>query len=148
MSEFEDKLNAILSNPQAMSQVMELARSLGGGTEAPPQPDRAASPPPQEAQAEPAAQGPRVTMSEPGDGGSPGGLGDLLGGLDPALLARLLPLAGELTRGGDDDRMRLLYALAPFLKPERREKIQRAAQTARLIHVGKKLLGALGDSHV
>ncbi len=147
MSEFEDKLNALLSNPQAMSQVMELARSLGSasGEQSPP-PSQAASPPP-DAQAGPSSEGPRSTMSEPERGG-PGGLGDLLGGLDPSLLAKLLPLAGELTRGGDDDRMRLLYALGPFLKPERREKIQRAAQAARLIHVGKKLLGALGDSYV
>ena len=34
MSEFEDKLNAILSNPDAMAQVMNLAQSLdlGGGS--------------------------------------------------------------------------------------------------------------------
>ncbi len=147
MSEFEDKLNAILSNPQAMSQVMELARSLGGEPGGPPQTDQGASPPPPESQAGPAAAGPKVTMSEPDRGGT-AGLGDLLGGLDPALLTRLLPLAGELKGGGDDDRMRLLNALAPFLKPERREKIQRAAQAARIIHVGKKLLGALGDSYV
>lgn len=148
MSEFEDKLNAILSNPQAMSQVMELARSLGGGPESPLQTDRGASPPPPESQAGSPAAGPKVTMQEPDRGGT-GGLGDLLGGVDPALLTRLLPLAGELRGGGgDDDRMRLLSALAPFLKPERREKIQRAAQAARIIHVGKKLLGALGDSYV
>ena len=77
------------------------------------------------------------------------GLGDLLGGIDPKLLQRLLPLAGELAGGGgDDERMQLLYALRPFLKPERRDKVERAARTARLIRVGKKLLTDLGDGYV
>ena len=30
MSDFEDKLDSILNNPQAMSQIMSLAQSLGG----------------------------------------------------------------------------------------------------------------------
>ena len=127
MSEFEDKLNSILGNPEAMAQVMNLAQSLnlgGGGGEpegAPPPPDQGAPPP----------------------GG--GGLGDLLGQLDPKLMERLLPLAGELA-GGSDERLALLYALRPFLKPERRDKVERAVKTARLIHVGKKLLAGLGES--
>ena len=66
MAEFEEKLNNILSNPEAMSQIMQLAQSLGGGGEPPP----SAPPPPQ-----PSAPPP------------PGGGGDLLsslaGGLDP-----------------------------------------------------------------
>lgn len=130
MSEFEEKLNSILGNPEAMAQVMNLAQSLnlgGGGGEqegAPPPPDQGA----------------------PSPGG--GGLGDLLGQLDPKLIERLLPLAGELAGGGggSDERMALLYALRPFLKPERRDKVERAVRTARLIHVGKKLLSSLGES--
>ena len=31
MSDFEEKLNAILSNPDAMAQVASLAQSLGAG---------------------------------------------------------------------------------------------------------------------
>ena len=76
------------------------------------------------------------------------GLGSLLGQVDPKLLEELLPLAGELAGGGNDERMQLLYALRPFLKPERRDKVERAARTARLIHVGKKLLQSLGEQHV
>ena len=33
MAEFDDKLNSILSNPDAMAQIMQLAQSLSGGTE-------------------------------------------------------------------------------------------------------------------
>ena len=32
MAEFDDKLNSILSNPDAMAQIMQLAQSLSGGT--------------------------------------------------------------------------------------------------------------------
>ncbi len=31
MAEFDDKLNSILSNPDAMAQIMQLAQSLSGG---------------------------------------------------------------------------------------------------------------------
>ena len=43
MAEFDDKLNSILSNPDAMSQIMQLAQSLGGGSSQPSQ----EPPPPQ-----------------------------------------------------------------------------------------------------
>lgn len=140
MSEFEEKLNAILSNPEAMGQVMNLAQSLnlGGGTEAPG--DGGPSNPPPQAPQNNAAPGGAVNDLA--------GLGSLLGQIDPKLIGRLLPLAGELAGGGNDERMQLLYALRPFLKPERRDKVERAARTARLIHVGKKLLQSMGENNV
>ena len=33
-----------------------------------------------------------------------------------------------------------LYALRPYLKPERQEKVERALQLARLFHLGRKFL--------
>ena len=33
MAEFDEKLNSILSNPDAMAQIMQLAQSLSGGQE-------------------------------------------------------------------------------------------------------------------
>ena len=146
MGEFEEKLNSVLSNPEAMSQIMNLAQSLnlGGGSddgESPRSgPEDSPNPPP------------------PPSGGPAGGgldglgnladLGGLLGQIDPKWINRLLPLVGELTGGGNDERMQLLYALRPFLKPERRDKVERAARTAKLIHVGKKLLQTMGESDV
>ena len=115
MSEFEEKLNAFLSNPDAMAQVMNLAQSLNlggesgaaGGGETPP----GGSPPPE------------------GGGANLAGLGELLGGIDPKLLQRLLPLAGELAgKDGSDE--------------------ERAARAARLLSVGKKLLAGLGEDYV
>ena len=77
------------------------------------------------------------------------GLGDLFGQIDPNLLQKLLPLVGELTgSGGSDERLQLLYALRPFLKPERRDKVERAVKTARLIQIGKNLLKNMGETYV
>ena len=33
MAEFDDKLNSILSNPEAMAQIAQLAQSLSSGAE-------------------------------------------------------------------------------------------------------------------
>ena len=140
MGEFEEKLNALLSNPDALSQVMNLAQSLdlGGGNNSGPPPETSGGPPPP----------PPGGSSGSGGMGDLAGLGNLLGQIDPKMIQRLLPLVGELTGGGGDERAALLYALRPFLKPERRDKVDRAVKAARLIHVGKKFLTSLGDGHV
>lgn len=146
MGEFEEKLNSVLSNPEAMSQIMNLAQSLNlgggsGGEEAPRSGPEDSSDPP-----------PPPSGGSAGDGlgglGNLADLGGLLGQIDPKWINRLLPLVGELTGGGNDERMQLLYALRPFLKPERRDKVERAARTAKLIHVGKKLLQSMGEQNV
>lgn len=137
MSGFEEKLNAILSDPNAMAQVMDLARSLNL-EDGPPPPEDGAPPP------EPPPEGGQAAGEAPLSG-----LGDLLGQVDPQMLRRLLPLVGELKGGGEQDqRLQLLTALRPFLKPERQEKVERAVRAARLIHLGKKLLTAMGENDV
>ena len=55
-------------------------------------------------------------------------------------MMKLLPLIQELGSGQDSDARRLLYALSPYLKPERQEKIERALQLARLFHIGRQFL--------
>lgn len=142
MSEFEDKLNAILSNPDAMAQVMHLAQALGGSgiPGGAPQQSAPESKEPEQPKAPAPGKG-------PSDGES-AGIGDLFSQIDPALIGRLLPLLGELNRGGEDERLQLLYALRPFLKPERQEKVERAVKAAKLIHIGKKFLTTMGDPYV
>lgn len=136
MSDFEEKLNAILSNPEAMAQVMGLAQSLSGSGAFDGGKDQSAPPP-----KAPSGGGGNAA-------GGAGGLGDLFSRIDPKLIERLLPLIGELSRGDNDDRVQLLYALRPFLKPERRDKVERAVQAAKMIHIGKKLLSSMGDPYV
>ena len=140
MAEFDDKLNSILSNPDAMSQIMQLAQSLGGGgaqeSAPPPPPDQPGGQP-----GGPAWGNPPQAAPPPAGGG-----GDLLssllggGGLDMGLLTRLLPLIQELGGQRDSNARNLLYALRPYLRSDRQEKVERALQLARLFHLGKKLL--------
>ena len=115
MSELDEKLNALLSDPGSMAQIMQLAQQLSGsmGGEGAPQ-SAPASPPP--------APSP-----------SP------LGAIDPQALAKYLPLLQELTRD-TSQTTQLLYALRPFLKEEKQDKVARAAKLARLITIGKRFL--------
>ena len=71
-----------------------------------------------------------------------GGKRQLLDSILPLLPARM-PLYCEPFAGG----AALLFALRPYLKPERQDKVERALQLARLFRVGKKFL-LKGDGHV
>ena len=74
MGDFEEKLNQILSNPQAMEQIMSLANSIAG-------------PPGQGGQESQGADSPAPEQGPPSSApmGALGGLGDLLSGLDAVL---------------------------------------------------------------
>lgn len=129
MSELDEKLNALLSNPESMAQIMQLAQSLSGKS---PEPASTPVPPP----APPPPSAPTAPLSS------------LPSSLDPKLLARMLPIIQELGQEPNQQARQLLYALRPYLKSERQERIERALQLARLIHVGKKFLSGWGDFHV
>ncbi len=133
MAEFDEKLNSILSNPEAMSQIMQLAQSLGGGASG----AQPVSPPPP---GPPSPQPSSTGMPPPIGGGGMDLLSSLAGGLDPKFLSRLLPLIQELGGQRDSNARNLLYALRPYLRAERQEKVERALQLARLFHLGKKFL--------
>lgn len=138
MAEFDEKLNSLLSNPDAMSQIMQLAQSLGGGqnsTSPPLQPQ-----PPPQPQVQPPPTPPQPTSASQPSFGSGDILSSLTGGIDPSLLFKLMPLIQELGGQQDSNARQLLYALRPYLKAERQEKIERALQLARLFHIGKKFL--------
>lgn len=141
MAEFDDKLNSLLSNPDAMAQIMQMAQSLSGGGQ-----EQSAPPPPPQAQ--PQQSAPPVSWPGQGQQASPQPpqgtdlLSSLTGGMDPKLMMRLLPLIQELGGQQDSNARQLLYALRPYLKPERQDKIERALQLARLFHLGKKFLAS------
>ena len=111
MADFSEMLNGILSNPQAMQQMMALAQSLGlqgqGG-----QPQQSAPTPPP-----PPPQLPQQP-SQP----------------DPMqLLQGFLQMSKQM--GGDERQLALFQALKPFVRPDRAEKLDRAIQIARLSRV-------------
>ena len=56
------------------------------------------------------------------------------------LLLRFLPLLRELNSSQDSNARQLLYALRPYLKPERQVKVERALQLARLFRIGRRFL--------
>jgi len=121
MAEFDEKLNSILSNPDAMSQIMQLAQALSGDGQS-----SAPSPPP---------PAPSPTPTSTTDSFS-----SLLGSTDPSLILKFLPFIQELGSQKNSNARQLLYALRPYLKEEKQDKIERALQLARMFYIGKKFL--------
>ena len=122
MSEFEDKLGAILSDRNAMDQIMALARSFSD-TE-----------PKQHSVPQTQVYSPPSLPEDPAQ---------LLSGVDPALLQLGMRLLGEYNNP-DERSAALLAALTPYVRPERRESLQRAQRIARLSRVARVLLEMRG----
>ena len=113
MEDMDSRLNALLSDPEAMGRIMALAQQLSG--------ESAASSPP------PSPVPPPLSQQEDD-------------GFDPMLLLKFLPLLQELRQDNSSQSMQFLSAMRPFLKPERQPKVERAVKLAHLICVGKKFL--------
>lgn len=113
MAELAQTLDQILSDPDAMAEIMSLARRLGGGSSEQPPSEEEAS-----AEAEPAFS-PSPAAGE-GDSGT-------------AVLFQLLRTAGER----DPNRAALLQALRPYLRAERREKLDRAIRLVGLYQAAR-----------
>ena len=131
MSELEEKLESILGNPQAMAQIMALAQSLNGHGPAASAGDGAQAQPQEPADAVVPPPAPALPPS-PAPAGEGGGLGSLLGGLDPNMLSAAAGLLGKFNSGDDDRRVALLTALRPFVKERRYARLDKAIQIARL----------------
>ena len=149
MSELEEKLENILGNPQAMAQIMALAQSLNHGGPAADAGDGAQpqQPGPSGAAAQP--QAPAHPQTATSSGAPDGGLGSLLGGLDPNMLSAAAGLLGQFNGGDDDRRVALLTALRPFVREQRYARLDKAVQIARLsrlIRSGLDLFRAKKDS--
>lgn len=133
MSEFEDKLQAILGDPQAMGQIMSLAQSISGGTAAP----------------EPTACTQDADPCAPTADTPTGDLFSALEKLDPRLLQLGMRLISEYN-STDDRKQTLLAALQPFVAEKRHIKMDQAIQIAKLAHVIRVALDAFrgGDPHL
>lgn len=117
MDEMEEKLGAILGNPQMMQQIMSMAQALGQGVPQPQQPQQTAEPP-------------RQSMSP------------FPGGMDPAMLQRIAGLVRQ--SGIDKNQQTLLRALGPYLSRDRIGKLEKAMRAAKIAAMASTVLRSSG----
>jgi len=119
MSDFESKLSEVLSSPEALEQILGMAKTLmterDSGTASPETADFA-----------PPSSGIASVLSMLGDTQQGGDSAHL----DPKLISTALNLFSEYS--ADDDKIKLLRALKPHLKNDRAGKIDRAVQIMRI----------------
>lgn len=121
MEGMEEKLGAILENPQLMQQIMQLAQSVNA-----PNPSQSREPPKKE------DPPPKASLPDP-DGGI---------GLDPALLAKLAGIAGKSNI--DSNQKALLRALTPYLSRDRVAKLEKAMRAAKIASMASAFLNSGG----
>lgn len=120
MDDLEQKIQSVLSDPEQMQQVLNMARALGVSIPESGEPKAREQETPLPEQDIPPQAGVDA-LSEP--------------------VSQLLQQAGKLEKRQEN----LLNALKPFLKPNRREKIDRAMQVARLSHLAGYALRSRGE---
>lgn len=119
MTDFENTLNQLLSDPEQMEKLMGVAKAFmnssdsGSGESEPRQP-----------------------------AGAPADIASLLGSLDPKLIGVIGKLMGEYNSGSDKEA--LLHAISPYLKAERRTQFERATEMAKLARIAKVAMNELG----
>lgn len=129
MAEFEDKLGAILNNPQAMQQIMALAQSLGGNSSQKGREQEisaTSSPSVQEVQD---AMFEPVSLEKTSDEAENSPFEGL--NIDPRLLAMGMR-AISAYQDQNNSKALLLQALRPFVKEKRYEKVDKAVQIAKI----------------
>jgi hypothetical protein len=128
MSEFEDKLNKILSSPADMEKIMSIAQSFSGslGSQA-------------------SAEGTKEGASAPDLSAITSSLKDI----DPKIMRLVTRLVGEYT-SGKNDKTALLNAIKPYLREDRRDKVDKAAEIAKIAKLAKVALAEFtgGDKSV
>ena len=121
----ESKITNMLNDPAAMEKVMAIAKSLGSG----------AGP----AEAHGDDRGKRdlpAVIDGVAPAGDAGSLIRMISSMDPKVLNGMSRIIGEYSRP-DDDRTRLLHALKPYLREERRGKMDQAVRIVKLAHTAK-----------
>ena len=128
MDGLEDKLQHILNDPQSMAQILSMAQSFGLQ---PPEPSRAPAPPNGPAPPPPKPSPGPGSQPNPPPGPPPSAPAPPM---DPRMLQTLMRLMQQAQQS-DGKQEALICALKPFLAPERREKMDRAMQIARISHL-------------
>jgi hypothetical protein len=118
MSDFQDTLDKLLSDPEQLEKLAGIAKALV---------------PPGEAHADAA-----------GPGGAPPSAESWLSALDPKTIGLIGRLMGEYN--AKNDKEALLRALTPYLKETRRGKIEQAAKMAKLARLARLAITELGTT--
>ncbi len=126
MSEFEDRINSILGNPEEMEKIMNLASQFMGGSGKNEEPG--------------AERGGGGAQSQSAGAGP--GVFDALGGLDMEMFSKMSRLMSQVK--GGSEKTELLRAMGPYLKQERREKLEKAVRFARIAKVAGAALREYG----
>lgn len=132
----ENAISSLLSSPEGVNKIMSVIRMLSGSDKEPDAPapaEHEASPPP-----------------------SPSGLSSLLsgeGGMDPRMMSVLTSLMSGFGDQSNNDRIRLLTALKPFLNGKRKLQVDNAIQAVRIARAAVAALNGWsapsgGDNHV
>ena len=133
MSELEDRLNAVLSDPQQLQRLTQMASQLMGGLA-----------PGGDASGDAGNAGNTANNESPGNN-APAvteGLADLLGGgALPAMLSRVMQ---NMQPG---KKSPLPEALAPYLNDERRAKLERSLRIASAARMATSAFRGMGGAH-
>ena len=122
MSEFEDKLNSILSSPEQMNKIADMAKSLMGGEKS------------SEKQTE---------ADKPQNNKNSGGIFSTDNISDAESISKIGRIIREV-RSEDDDKTALLKAMEPYLSDKRRIRVEKGIKIARLAKIAKLALGDIG----
>ena len=106
MSDIQDKINKILSDPEALKQLQGLGAQLGLSGDSP--------------VSQPSSLPPAPIVS--------GANGELM-----SALTKFAPMISGFSE--DDDVSRLLHALRPFLSEEKQQKLDRARRLMKLVRI-------------
>lgn len=112
MDEIEEKLGAILGNPQIMSQIMSMAQAFNQQNQATPEPAAPKSQPPKPSPPQPTKNIPSFGKNE------------------VEMIRRLSNLAQQT--GLDRQQQNLIKALQPYLGKDRLGKLEKAMHAAKL----------------
>ena len=118
MDNMEEKMNAILNDPQMMGKILTMAQTLSRPESTPDEskfpPDPGSAP----------KEGQEFSMPE----------------IDPSMLQKLSGFVGQ--NRIDSNQQSLLRALSPYLSRDRIHKLEKAMRAARLAKVASSLMGS------
>ncbi len=120
MGDFENRINELLKSPESLAQIMNLARSLSGD----------------EAEA--------GSKEEKQDAFKGSGTADLGSAFDPQIMGLIGAALKEYS--SPSENAALISAIKPFLTKDRREKVDKAMQIAKLAKVAKNVIPEIGGT--